>query len=221
MATASRDKGREGRGEADPGARRPAYPIRSEVREDVTTNHRRRIQLVLGGTRSGKSELAEQIAASLPQPVAYIATAAIAPGSDPDFEARIEAHRRRRPPSWETLEVGRDLVGALAATKGTVLVDSLGTWVGAHEDFDVSADELCEVLAARAADTVVVSEEVGLGVHPSSEAGRRFRDALGELNRRVAEVCDDVWLVVAGRCLRLEQGARGAAEAAMGEVRQC
>jgi adenosyl cobinamide kinase/adenosyl cobinamide phosphate guanylyltransferase len=64
---------------------------------------------------------------------------------------------------------------------------------------------LCDALRARAGDAVLVSEEVGLGVHPSSEAGRRFRDALGALNVAVAEVADEVLLVVAGRVLPLER----------------
>jgi adenosyl cobinamide kinase/adenosyl cobinamide phosphate guanylyltransferase len=64
---------------------------------------------------------------------------------------------------------------------------------------------LCEALTRRRGDTVVVSEEVGLGVHPATEAGRRFRDQLGALNQAVAEIADRVLLVVAGRVLRLEE----------------
>ena len=67
----------------------------------------------------------------------------------------------------------------------------------------VDADELCAALGKCDGDSVIVSDEVGLGVHPSSEAGRRFRDALGLVNQAVAEVADEVLLVVAGRTLRL------------------
>jgi adenosyl cobinamide kinase/adenosyl cobinamide phosphate guanylyltransferase len=66
------------------------------------------------------------------------------------------------------------------------------------------AAALCAAMTGRGADTVVVSEEVGLGVHPATEEGRRFRDALGTLNQAVAAVADEVLLVVAGRILRLD-----------------
>ena len=75
--------------------------------------------------------------------------------------------------------------------------------MAAAEDFSVDSDGLCRALTERADPTVVVSEEVGLGVHPSSEAGRKFRDALGILNQQVAEVAGSVLLVVAGRVLEL------------------
>ena len=93
---------------------------------------------------------------------------------------------------------------ALAATSGTVLVDSLGTWLAARPDFDADVEGLCAALRRRQGDTVVVSDEVGLGVHPSTEVGRRFRDALGAANRSVAAEADRVLLVVAGRALELQ-----------------
>jgi adenosylcobinamide kinase/adenosylcobinamide-phosphate guanylyltransferase len=164
------------------------------------------ITLVLGGARSGKSELAERMAATLPPPITYLATASAPdPVADPAFAERIARHRRRRPIGWTTVEAGTDLVGALAAARGTVLVDALGTWVAQTPDFAVDRAGLCATLAARTADTVVVSDEVGLGVHPYTDAGGRFRDALGELNRAVADVATDVLLVVAGRVLRLDR----------------
>ena len=83
------------------------------------------------------------------------------------------------------------------------MVDALGTWVAGLPEFAVDAEGLCATLRARKAQgsTVVVSEEVGLGVHPFTTAGGRFRDALGSLNRAVADVADEVLLVVAGRAL--------------------
>jgi len=68
----------------------------------------------------------------------------------------------------------------------------------------VDATELCAALKERDGDSLVVSEEAGLGVHPSTDAGRRFRDVLGTLNQAVASVADEVLLVVAGRILHLE-----------------
>jgi adenosylcobinamide kinase / adenosylcobinamide-phosphate guanylyltransferase len=166
------------------------------------------IALVLGGSRSGKSELAERMVGDLPAPVTYVATMRSGDGDrdsdvDDDLAARIRRHAARRPTDWHTLEAGLDLARVLRATAGSVLLDSLGPWVAAHEGAAVNGAALCEALRERPGDTVVVSEEVGLGVHPSSEAGRHFRDALGLLNQEVAAVSDQVWLVVAGRALQL------------------
>ena len=157
------------------------------------------LTLVLGGARSGKSEVAERLAGD--GPVTYIATGV---ATDEDMAARIAAHRRRRPGHWHTLEApGPTLAAAVADARGTVLLDSVTTWLAAAPGFEVDADALCTALAKRGGDTVVVSDEVGLGVHPSTEAGNRFRDALGLLNQQIAVCADDVFLVVAGRTLQL------------------
>jgi adenosyl cobinamide kinase/adenosyl cobinamide phosphate guanylyltransferase len=163
------------------------------------------ITLVLGGARSGKSGVAERLVTGLPAPVTYVATAAVDP-SDADHVARVAAHQERRDPAWVTVDaVGADLPRVLRARAGTVLVDSLGTWLTGHADLVADAADLCAALRERAGDTVLVSEEVGLGVHPSTELGRRFRDALGTINVAVADVADRVLLVVAGRVLPLER----------------
>ncbi len=162
------------------------------------------ITLVLGGARSGKSALAEQLAGDLPGPVTYLATA-LPDADDADHVARIRVHRERRAAGWVTVEAGTELVNALLVTAGTAIVDSLGSWVAAHDDLAVDLDGLLAALNARVGDTVLVSEEVGLGVHPSSELGRRFRDSLGSVNLAVAEVATTVLLVVAGRVLPLER----------------
>jgi len=161
--------------------------------------------LVLGGSRSGKSEFAERLVLALGGAVTYVATARPPdPSVDPDFAERVAAHRRRRPAGWTTLEVGPDLPDALAGVVGTALVDSLGTWVAGHEQFAPDLDALRQVLGARRDHTVVVSDEVGLGVHPSSSVGRRFRDALGLANRALAATADHVVFVAAGHALRLD-----------------
>ena len=92
---------------------------------------------------------------------------------------------------------------------GLVVALFVSELFGAAPGMVVDAGALCAALTGRAADTVVVSEEVGLGVHPATEDGRRFRDALGTLNQSVAAVADEVLFVVAGRTLRLDPpGAR-------------
>lgn len=160
------------------------------------------ITLVLGGTRSGKSEVAEDLAASVGEPVTYVATGA---ANDPEMAARIAVHRARRPATWATVEVapGGDLAGALAILGGVTVVDSLGGWVAGCEDFRADTGALCRALEHRDGNSIVVSEEVGLGVHSSTETGRRFADALGAVNRAIADMADEVLLVVAGRILPL------------------
>ncbi|MBK9180212.1 MAG: bifunctional adenosylcobinamide kinase/adenosylcobinamide-phosphate guanylyltransferase [Acidimicrobiales bacterium] len=160
------------------------------------------IVLVLGGARSGKSGVAEALAGRWGEPVSYLATGW---ADDADMAERIALHRARRPRSWTTVEAGTGLVAALREAAGTALVDSLGTWLAATPEFAVDVDGLCRALTARAGDTVLVSDEVGLGVHPETEVGRRFRDALGEVNAAVAAVADEAVLVVAGRVLRLDR----------------
>jgi adenosyl cobinamide kinase/adenosyl cobinamide phosphate guanylyltransferase len=162
------------------------------------------ITLVLGGSRSGKSAVAERLAAALPAPLTYVATAVIDP-ADADFTARVEAHRRRRPSSWSLVEAGSRLVPEVRDLPGSILIDALGTWVAATDDFAIDVGGLCDALSARTGDAVVVSDEVGLGVHPASELGRQFRDVLGEVNQAVAAVADRVLLVIAGRALPLER----------------
>jgi adenosyl cobinamide kinase/adenosyl cobinamide phosphate guanylyltransferase len=154
------------------------------------------ITLVLGGARSGKSAVAEALVGD---DAVYVATAEV---TDDDFAARVERHQARRPSSWTTVET----VPHLPATDRSLpdrpaLIDSLGTWVARCEGFAADAPALVESLAGRTA--VVVSEEVGLGVHPETEVGRRWRDALGEVNQVVAAAADRVLLVVAGRVLEL------------------
>lgn len=157
--------------------------------------------LVLGGVRSGKSAAAESLVHKLPAPVTYVATI-IPDEDDADLMRRIDAHRRRRPATWTTLEADADLPQQLGELAGTVLVDSLGPWVARSAPDDHAHVALVDALTSRPGDTVVVSEEVGMSVHPSSEAGRTFRDAVGNLNQRLAEAADHTLFVVAGRLVR-------------------
>lgn len=172
--------------------------------------------LVTGGVRSGKSRHAEHLLDGRPA-VTYVAPGpTTAEDPDPDWAARLAAHRARRPAHWTTLE-SRDLAAAFAGD-GAVLVDCLGTWLTAVVDesglweapsADVHAavrrrlDPAVAALADRTTDTVLVTNEVGLGVVPAHRSGRLFRDLLGTVNQELAAACDEVHLVVAGRVLRL------------------
>ncbi|MDA8393051.1 MAG: bifunctional adenosylcobinamide kinase/adenosylcobinamide-phosphate guanylyltransferase [Actinomycetota bacterium] len=173
--------------------------VRVEIKVETLT-------LVLGGARSGKSELAERLAVATGDEVTVVAAGGLLPsGSDPEWDARVEAHRSRRPPDWETVEVapGGDLAGALRGLEGTVIVDSLGAWLAGVPGFAADLASLDAALAARPDATIVVSDEVGLGVHPSTYTGNQFRDALGVLNRHVSCRASQVYLAVAGRAVLL------------------
>ena len=161
--------------------------------------------LVTGGVRSGKSAHAERLLADRPT-VTYVA-AGPAPGpDDTEWAERVAAHVARRPTHWTTLE-STDLS---ALPRGPGLLDCLGTWLTAQlDDLDWNDDLLAPRVDALveavsgSTDLVVVTNEVGAGVVPEHRSGRLFRDQLGLVNQRVAAVCDEVHLVVAGRVLVL------------------
>jgi adenosylcobinamide kinase/adenosylcobinamide-phosphate guanylyltransferase len=174
--------------------------------------------LVLGGARSGKSEQAELRLAGEPD-VTYVAAGSAGTAGDPEWAARVAAHRARRPAWWRTAET-TDLAGVLAGARGALLIDGIGTWLAAAMDecgaWDGSADAAVR-LAARiaglagawrqtAAHVVAVSDEAGLGVVPGTPAGRLFRDELGRLNQALAAESEEAELVVAGRALPLPAG---------------
>ena len=163
--------------------------------------------LVLGGVRSGKSAYAESLLWDVP--TRYVATARPA-GDDADFAARIAGHVARRPSSWTLFE--GDPRSALT-TRGVTLVDDIGGWlVNAIDDADawdapagtIDTAPLVEAISQFPDRLMLVSPEVGLGVLPGTSSGRLFCDEMGALNQRLAEVCDEVVLVVAGLPLRLK-----------------
>lgn len=171
--------------------------------------------LVTGGVRSGKSRHAE----ALVRPLAGVTYVATGPSTDddpdPDWAARIAAHRAARPADWSTRET-RDLTAALSLP-GPVLVDCLGTWLtatlDAHQLWEAPVGDATELIRAEVAaardrlaardQVVLVTNEVGLGVVPAHRSGRLFRDLLGTVNQELAAACDEVHLVVAGRVLVL------------------
>jgi adenosylcobinamide kinase/adenosylcobinamide-phosphate guanylyltransferase len=157
--------------------------------------------LVLGGSRSGKSAFAESLLADA-SALDYVATAVPDTG-DAEWTARIAAHRARRPRHWSTLET-LDVVGVLRQAGGPVLVDSITLWLSAVLDEPAQVEELCAAWQTTARRVVAVSDEVGSGVVPASDSGRRFRDALGVLNQQLASAADEVHLIVAGLPLRLK-----------------
>lgn len=171
--------------------------------------------LVLGGARSGKSRYAQQLAAHAAK-VTFLATAQ---PTDEEMRRKIERHRHERPASWLTVEVPVELDAAIrehAAESDLLLVDCL-TFYAANimsherENNDLMrqrVDRLCEALTAASVPIVLVSNEVGSGVVPAFHTGVVFRDLLGEINQRVAQIADNVLLLFAGLPLALKGKAR-------------
>jgi adenosylcobinamide kinase / adenosylcobinamide-phosphate guanylyltransferase len=174
--------------------------------------------LVVGGARSGKSERAELRVAAEPD-VTYVATGPDGAG-DPEWAARVAAHRARRPAWWRTVET-TDLAGLLAGGggdgTGTLLIDGIGTWLAATMDqcgvWDGTAGAAGR-LAAEVAGLVrawretcyrmvAVSDEVGFGLVPETPAGRMFRDELGRLNQYLGRESEMTEFILAGRVIPL------------------
>jgi adenosylcobinamide kinase / adenosylcobinamide-phosphate guanylyltransferase len=160
-----------------------------------------RFTLVLGGARSGKSRHAETLIMAQRPPWIYVATAQ---ALDAEMAGRIAAHRSRRDARWRTLEAPRDLAPVIAGAPpdAPLLIDCLTLWLTnemlADADLEVATDDLEAALNARRARVVAVANEVGLGIVPDTALGRRFRDAAGRLNQRLAIRADRVVFLVAG-----------------------
>jgi len=165
---------------------------------------------LLGGARSGKSGLAVDLARRWDGAVTVIATAE---AGDDEMAKRIRLHREGRPVDWQTIEEPLDLESALSGVPAgsAVVLDCLSLWVANLIGYGVSDAEVEErsgsvaaLAQGRRPVTIVVSNEVGLGVVPPSELGRRYRDLLGRVNAHWAAAADEAAFVVAGRMLRLQ-----------------
>jgi adenosyl cobinamide kinase/adenosyl cobinamide phosphate guanylyltransferase len=172
------------------------------------------LTFLVGGARSGKSTLAVQMGMRHGGRVHFIATAE---PFDDDMRDRVARHRAQRPATWTTAEVPVELAASItdAPTDAFVIVDCLTVWLAnllVHVIDPLQRtcyiDDMVAALGrrqlARGAPTVVVSNEVGMGVHPATPVGREYRDDLGHLNQLVASVADRSLLLVAGRAMRLQ-----------------
>ena len=165
---------------------------------------------LLGGARSGKSELALRFAEESAAPVTFLATGE---AGDEEMAERIDAHRRLRPAGWTTVEEPRELCAAIGrvAPAETLVVDCLSLWVAnVLERGDPRSVELTGAASARAAATragltIAVSNEVGLGIVPATPLGRLYRDVLGRVNAAWVAEADRALFVVAGRTIPLEE----------------
>lgn len=177
--------------------------------------------LVLGGTRSGKSRFALRRVAELAGADARVWFLATAWPGDPELDDRIARHRRERPVTWPTVDVGVDLAAAIAATGADdpILLDGLTLWLSGILGDDTTSDAIdplldgpvaaaLDAMRAHRGPLLVVSDEVGGGIIPMHPGSRAFRDLAGIVHQRIAAIADEVVLTVAGLPVHLKGGAR-------------
>jgi adenosylcobinamide kinase / adenosylcobinamide-phosphate guanylyltransferase len=166
--------------------------------------------VLLGGARSGKSLLALRLAERASAPVVFLATGE---AGDEEMADRIARHRHERPASWSTVEEPVELERSVAAVDGeaTLIVDCLSLWVSnlierqPAPEIEAAAAAAVQVAAARSGLTIVVSNEVGLGIVPVNALARGYRDVLGRVNALWVAAADEAYFVVAGRTIKLEE----------------
>lgn len=186
-----------------------------------------RLILILGGARSGKSTFAERLGHNSGRRVAFIATAT---ASDDDMRARIAHHRASRPADWPTIEEPLNLTQAIqqaAEVADVLLLDCMTLWLSnwlwqQHDtNFETNPalssryseealqeiDHLLATLAALPATKtlVIISNEVGLGIHPEYAISRVYRDILGRINQRLAQAAERVYFMIAGLAIDLKR----------------
>jgi len=165
--------------------------------------------LLLGGARSGKSDLAVQLGEAWSGPVTFIATAE---AGDDDMAERIHRHQLERPRDWQLIEApGLDASQVRAvAPESLLILDCITLLVSnlmfaGHDEQAVHATvaQLGTALAERESPSLVITNEVGLGIHPETKLGRAYRDLLGRCNRSLASASETALFVAAGKVLPL------------------
>lgn len=163
--------------------------------------------LITGGARSGKSTLAEGMTLALGSPAIYVATAE---ALDPEMADRIDRHKARRGPEWQTRAEPLDLSRTLRDSdgQGPRLVDCLTLWLSnvllADRNWEAELDGVLAALAVQETPVIFVTNEVGSGIVPDNKLARQFRDAAGLMNQRIAASCDELWLCVAGHPIKVK-----------------
>lgn len=162
-------------------------------------------ELILGGARSGKSHYAEVCAAETGLDVLYVATAQ---AFDEEMQKRIQQHQQQRPSHWKLIEEPINLLSVLqnnASTTTCILVDCLTLWLSNQlcsdkhkSQLHKNIDNLINTLPTLSGNIIFVSNEVSMGIIPMGEINRQFVDEAGRLHQRLAAVCDNVTLMVAG-----------------------
>lgn len=183
----------------------------------------RKLILVLGGVRSGKSSYAASLARESKLSVIYVASGS---SSDLEMKRRVEEHKKARPKTWSVIEANGEVVEALKEADkdgGLIILDCLTMFVGElidrylipdddlvdekiEEEISKHVDELLSVISKLKSSVIAVSNEVGMGVIPPYPSGRLFRDLTGQVNKKLAEQADEVIMLVAGLPMKIKNG---------------
>jgi len=165
----------------------------------------KKLILILGGARSGKSSYAVELVKKFKKKVVFIATAA---PSDEEIKKRIELHKTSRPKQWKLIEEGKDISPILPVLKDkyeVVLIDCLGLLVSnlladnlTGEEIEIRIKKLVDAILKVNLTAIIVSNEVGSGIVPVNALARRFRDLLGLSNQMIAKKADKVIFMRAG-----------------------
>jgi len=170
------------------------------------------IVFITGGVRSGKSSYALKLAKKMDKEVIFLATGS---AKDKEMEERIKLHKKNRPPSWKTIEEGKNVIPALLSIKPPykiiIIIDCL-TFLVSNLLLDHQTEEFITEYIERIAKSIlksphtaiIVSNEVGWGIVPESALGRKFRDILGKSNQIMAKYAQKVYLMVSGIPIKLK-----------------
>jgi adenosylcobinamide kinase / adenosylcobinamide-phosphate guanylyltransferase len=196
----------------------------------------KKMVLVLGGARSGKSTFAEEYADSLGQRVLYVATAA---PLDEEMKQRIQLHRDRRPAHWTTVEETKEvaqIISSMAKDYDVILIDCLTLLLTnlildanfpEADTVEISAikeeaimqemTRLAKAAALAETNVILVSNEAGLGLVPTYELGRFYRDNMGRANQTMASYADEVYFTIAGLPIEIKEIGTATKKRLLGE----
>ncbi len=161
--------------------------------------------LVIGGARSGKSRIAEELALKVANnqslPLIYLATSQ---GFDEEMKVRIAHHQETRSTRFQTVEEPLEVAGWLEEQQQqfVVLIECLSlllsNWMLNGFDVQEKMNDFYRVLNKAAQSWIVVSNEVGMGIVPGDSLSRQYRDHLGRMHQQIAQMADRVYLTIAG-----------------------
>ncbi|MBI4336097.1 MAG: bifunctional adenosylcobinamide kinase/adenosylcobinamide-phosphate guanylyltransferase [Candidatus Omnitrophica bacterium] len=178
--------------------------------------------LVTGGSRSGKSKFAQGLAASLSKEVVFIATAdATAMALDKEMRARIYEHKKSRPKAWKTIEEPIRVADAIVSLRralldgrcGLILIDCLTLFVSnlfsnkmSERRIELEGKKVLKALQGSKNVSIIVTNELGMGIVPENRISRKFRDIHGRMNQLFAGAADEVYFMISGLPIKVKPG---------------
>ena len=173
----------------------------------ITKDYESHIIFITGGTKSGKSELAEHFAKELKR-LSYIALSENNI-DDKEWQEKIKLHRKRRPNDWKLIET-TDLLHTLKKEDGPLLIDSIGGFVmesigKEHNEWSKKMHLLIGLLMKRKSITIIVGEQVGWSLVSEYKIGNTYIERIGELQKKITKISKDNWLAINGRAIKIDE----------------